>query len=136
MREENGGSKQYGSGSPSKSSNPSGGTGFLCRERGEGENGAKTWETRGKCEHRGDWVVTSSALFHCLPLTWLHAGTCPSYRGLHDDDISVCWSKETWEIWSTQRNRCASLELPLVAIMCICLSRMSLPSKALLKTSY
>lgn len=58
------GSEQYSSGSPSKSSNPNGETGFLCGEserKGGGYEGRERkrerhgrQETRGKCEKRNE----------------------------------------------------------------------------------
>ena len=103
------------------------------REKGgvyEGrERGGKTGETRGKCEKRKERSGLGSNFFShsltlSLPLFSLparRACTCPSYSRLHGDDLSVCWSRETWEICPAQRRRCASLELPLGAGMCVCM---------------
>lgn len=125
------GSEQYSSGSPSKSSNPNGETGFLCGEserKGGGYGGREREKDMGD-KRQGEsvkrkmkkmvWVRTSFSLCFSLPLSPWHACTCPSYSWLHWDDLSVCWSRETWEIWPAQRRRCASLELPLGAGVCV-----------------
>lgn len=99
------------------------------REKGEckGERERKRHgrhETRGKCEKRKERSCLGYIFFPLfLPpsfsLSARRACTCPSCSRLYCDDLSVCWSRETWGIWPAQRHRCASLELPLGADVCI-----------------
>ena len=96
-REESRGSEQYSSGSPSKSSNPNGETGFLCGERGEKKGECMKGERERERERHGRqgesvkrerkevvWVITPFPLFDSLPPSFLslsarRACTCPSY---------------------------------------------------------
>ncbi len=96
-REESRGSERYSSGSPSKSSNPNGETGFLCgeRERKGGvyrgrERGKDMGDMRqgGKCEKRKERSgLGYNFLTLFLPpsfcLSARHACTCPSYSRLY-----------------------------------------------------
>lgn len=77
-REESGGSERYSSGSPSKSFNPNGETGFLCgererkggiyegRERGKDTGDMRQGESVKRERKEAVWVITSFPLFHSL----------------------------------------------------------------------